>query len=81
MKTEVKNRIEAASVACEKAIAQWQAATAALNGNVRINGFGIIHDPSAFRQKLYEAQARIAASFEALDAVTDWPSGVDYDQV
>lgn len=80
-KTEAKDCVDAAAAACDKAIAHWQAATAAINGNVSVNGFGIIHDRFAFRQKLNEAQARIAASFAALDAVTDWPSNADYDQL
>lgn len=81
MYIEAKERVEAAAAACDKAISQWQSATAALNGNVSVNGFGIIHDRSAFRQKLFEAQARIAASFAALDSVTNWPSNADYDQL
>lgn len=74
MKTEARERVDVAAAACEKAIAQWQSAAAALNGNISVNGYGIIHDRYAFRRQLAEAQARIAASFAALDGVTDWPS-------
>lgn len=80
-KPEAKRRVEAASVACDKALESWKKAVAALGGNVSVNGFGIIHDRSAFRQKLCEANASIAASLAALDAVTEWPSNVDYDQL
>ena len=45
-----------------------------------VNGFGIIHDRSAFKQKLYEAQAQISAGLAALDGV-DWPTGTDYDEL
>lgn len=80
-KTEAKARVDAASAACDKAIDYWKKGVAALGGNVSVNGFGIIHDRSAFRQKLYEANASIAASLAALDAVLDWPSNSDYDQL
>lgn len=76
-----KDRVEAAAKACDQALKQWRAAVAALGGNVSVNGHGIIHDRFAFRQKLNEAQARIAASMAALDDVPDWPSNVDYDEL
>jgi len=76
-----RDRVDAAAKACDKALSSWQSASAALGGNVSVNGFGIIHDRYAFRQKLHEAQARIAASLAALDDVTDWPSSVDYDEL
>lgn len=78
---QAKGRVDAAAKACDKAVSQWQAAVSALGANVSVNGFGIIHDRYAFRQKLHEAQARIAASLAALDDVADWPSNVDYDEL
>ena len=78
---QAKDRVDAAASACDKALTQWRGAVAALGSNVSVNGLGIIHDRSAFRQKLYEAQARIEASLAALDDVTDWPSSADYDEL
>lgn len=80
-KTQADDCIKEAAAACEKALAQWQMAATALNGTISVNGFGIINDRYAFRQKLIEAQARIAASFAALDDVQVWPSNADYDQL
>lgn len=78
---QAKQRVDAAAKASDKALAQWRAAVSALDGHVRVNGLGVIRDPHAFRQQLYEAQARIAATLAALDDVTDWPSNVDYDKL
>ena len=50
MQTVAKDRGDAAAAACDKAISHWQSATTALKGSVSVNGFGIIHDRSAFRQ-------------------------------
>lgn len=80
-KTEAQTRITAAETACEKAITSWRGAVSALGENVSVNGYGIIHDRHAFRMKLHEANARIAASLAALDQVEDWPSSADYDQL
>lgn len=80
-KTEAKRRVDAASVACDKSLESWKKAVSALGDNVSVNGFGIIRDRSAFRQKLREANASIAASLAELDAVTEWPSNADYDQL
>jgi hypothetical protein len=81
MESTANDRVASAQVACDKAVSHWQAAAAAINGDVSLNGYGIIRDRSAFRQKLHEAQARIAASLAALDEVESWPSSVDYDEL
>lgn len=80
-KIEAKNKIDAASVACDKALESWRNAGAVLCRDVSINGFGILRDRYAFRQQLHETQAHIAASLAALDEVSDWPNDFDYDQL
>lgn len=81
IQNEARNRIREASAACEKALDQWHKAIDALDKDVGVNGLGVIRDRYAFRRQLMEAQASIAASFAALDAVKDWPSDADYDCV
>lgn len=81
MSTEARNRVDAASLACDKSLEHWRKAVDALGTNASINGVGVLHDRYAFRRRLIEAQAHIQASLAALDAVHDWPSTADYDQI
>jgi len=80
-KSDAKARIDAASDASEKALEHWRKAVDALGATTTVNGVGVIRDRYAFRQRLMEAQARITASFAALDAVSDWPSEADYEHI
>lgn len=80
-KDEAKAKIDTASNACETALDSWRAGIAVLGTNVSVNGFGIINDRHAFRQRLREAQAHIAASLAVLDGVDEWPNSFDYDQL
>lgn len=81
MSTEAQSRVDAATLACHKSLEHWRKAVDALGTNVSVNGVGVLHDRYAFRQRLVEAQASIQASVAALDAVHDWPSSADYDQI
>lgn len=66
----------------EKATAQifqgQRTAIEALSGNVVVNGYGIIRDPSEVRRQLRDAQAAIEGAALLLSAV-DWPTDADYD--
>lgn len=77
---EVQAKVSEAEKACDKSLDAWRAAIAALGTDVSVNGYGIIHDRSAFRQRLQTAQLRITESLAALDGV-DWPSNAEYDQL
>ncbi len=79
-KEEVQAKVSEAEKACDKSLEAWRAAVSALGTDVGVNGFGIIHDRSAFRQRLQTAQMHIAESLDALDGV-DWPTNADYDHL
>lgn len=74
-----KNRINVAAKACHQALEQWREAVSSLGKDVSVNGAGIIHDRSAFRDRLLLTQSHIQASLAALDGVDSWPSDADYD--
>lgn len=77
-KQEARAKISAAEVDCAKVQAEWGAAVHALGGTVNVNGFGIYRDRSQVRAKLLDAQSRISAALQALEAV-EWPTDADYD--
>lgn len=77
---QAKNKVVAAEKACDKSLDAWRTAVSALGTDVSVNGYGIIHDRSAFSQRLQSAQLHIAESLAALDGV-DWPTNAEYDQL
>lgn len=78
--TEAKDKIDAASRACDEAHKAWSDAASALAGTVSVNGYGIFHDRDEFRRKLESARANINDALNALNGV-DWPADADYDQL
>lgn len=75
---DAQERIAAAGTACNRALESWRQAHALLKPDVSVNGFGVIHDKSAFRQRLAQAKVEINAALAALEGV-EWPSDADYD--
>ncbi len=78
MQLDPKSKIAEAEKACQKALASWKGAVAAMGNNVSVNGAGIIHDRSAFRQRLCQARGEIEQALAIMEGV-DWPSDADYD--
>ena len=77
--TEAKEKITAAELASDCAVGSWRAATAALDGNVSMNGYGILRDPSELRAKLLAARHHIEQGLLYLADVA-WPTNADYDR-
>ncbi len=78
--TDARIKIRRAEQDCDKALTEWRAAVAALRYDVSVNGYGIIHDIPAFRQRLAEAKAALDRSQAAL-ADIELPSHEDYDSL
>lgn len=79
-KKQAKDKINAASEACDEAHKSWAGASSALAGDVEVNGYGIFHDQYALRRKLETARSSINDALAALDGI-DWPTDADYDQL
>jgi uncharacterized protein YdaU (DUF1376 family) len=77
-KQEAQDKIYAASKGCEAAEKEWRAATAALNGSISVNGYGIHHDRFQLRYKLLDAQKHIQEALRVIDGI-DFPYDADYD--
>jgi hypothetical protein len=77
--TEAKEKITAAELASDCAVGSWRAATASLDGNVGMNGYGILRDPSELRAKLLDARKHIDQGLLYL-ADVKWPTNADYDR-
>lgn len=78
--SQAKDKIAAASQACDEAHKSWSEAAQALAGNTSVNGYGIFHDRHEFRRKMESARTCINDALKALEGV-DWPTDADYDQV
>lgn len=77
--SDAKDKIDAASRACDEAHKSWAEAGNALAGTVSVNGYGIFHDRHEFRRKLESARSSLNDALKALEGV-DWPTDADYDQ-
>ncbi len=77
-KQEAQDKINAAASGCEAAQKEWRSATAALDGSISVNGYGVHHDRHQLRYKLLDAQKHIQAALATLDKI-DWPYNADYD--
>ena len=77
--TEAKEKVTAAELASDCAVEAWRAAVASLDGNVGMNGYGILRDPSELRAKLLDARHHIEKSLQYLTDVK-WPTNADYDR-
>ena len=62
-----------------EAIKEWRLAFRSLDGDVALNGYGIIRDPDELRAKLLDARKHIEDALQHLAGV-QWPTNADYDR-
>lgn len=78
-KTEAQTKVLKATRITTQAVEAWRLAFSALDGDVSLNGYGVIRDPDDLRVKLLRAQGHIENSLKYL-AELKLPTNADYDR-
>lgn len=72
-----RDKVSAATAACEQIQNSWTAAARALSGSVSTNGYGIYHDSHELRSKLCNARDEIDKALKAI-AMLQVPTDAEY---
>lgn len=78
-KTEAQTMVLKAERLSTQAVDEWRRAFRSLDGDVGLNGYGVIRDPDQLRAKLLGAREHIENSLKYL-AELKVPTNADYDR-
>lgn len=78
-KSDALRKIRKAEADTQATLKYWRFAVASLDGDVGLNGFGVLRDRNELGGRLIEAKAHIERALQAI-AEMEWPTDEEYDQ-